>query len=402
MRREHGFTIIEVLTALSILVVGILATVAVFDSSRHLQTVAEHQQTLSARAETELERVLALPYSDVALTGTSASWSSTPGSYYYVNNGGGGGGGGTCGSGSAPAYQPDHSSGGSTATESLVINGCTYTSTSNGQNTTVTPSAGTVAPVTAWSAPLPSGQTAGGNIYDFVTWTADPTCAQSSTPGQYCATANDYKRVTIVVTQTGVTQPSNPAIVSAYVTPPSQGRNPSTSFGTTCTDPITGLPVSCSTNGSTGSNPIGTTQCTSSCGTCGNTSVSWLTDPIPVGSSWDVAGTGTSSLYLEQSSGSTVTATLCVKVQLVPGGVLTGILSQIGTTFTTTVRLASGVPTPVTFNFSGGLGSAGYIASGITGTDIQIVTGVSASSTVSILNDPSLGYNDQTTLDVYA
>ena len=433
MRREEGFTIIEVLTAILILSIGIVATLAIFDSSRHLQTTAEHQTTLFQRAEAELERVLALPYSEVALTGTSTSWSSTPTDYTYVNSSGGGGGGGTCGSGAAPAYQPDHSSGGSTATESLVINGCTYTSTSNGQNTTVTPSGGTVAPVTAWSAAaLPNNGTIGGNIYDFVTWTADPTCSQSSTAGQYCATTNDYKRVTVVVTQTGANQPTTPAIVSGFVTPPSQGRNPATTIGTLCT--VGGVQVSCSSNPCPTCTPTTTTECTgsgcactgtgctgcsdtgctgtetgcgSSCGTgtgagCGNTSISWLSGAVPVGSSWDVAGTGTASLYLEQSSGSTVTATLCVKVILVPAGALGGVLSQIGTTFTTTVSLSSGVPTPVTFNYSSGLGSAGQVISGLSGTDVEIVTGVSASSSVDILNDTSLGYNNQTTLDLYS
>lgn len=34
MRREHGFTVVEVLVAALILVIGILATLTVFDSSR--------------------------------------------------------------------------------------------------------------------------------------------------------------------------------------------------------------------------------------------------------------------------------------------------------------------------------------------------------------------------------
>ena len=89
-----------------------------------------------------------------------------------------------------------------------MINGCSYTSTVNGTNTTVTPTTGTIAPVTSWSAPVNGGVTAGGNVYDFVTWAADPTCSQTSTPGSTCPTTDDYKRVTVVVTLNGASQPT--------------------------------------------------------------------------------------------------------------------------------------------------------------------------------------------------
>ncbi len=85
-RREEGFTLVEVLVGALILVVGILSTLSVLDSSRRLTVVAEHQTTLAQRAQNELERVLSLPYSQVALTGTSTSWSTSPGSYTYVNS----------------------------------------------------------------------------------------------------------------------------------------------------------------------------------------------------------------------------------------------------------------------------------------------------------------------------
>src|SRR5438270_7588635 len=124
MRREEGFTVVEVLVGAIILVVGILATVSVLNSSRRLTVVAEHQTTLAQRAQNELERVLSLPYSQVALTGSSSSWSTATGSYTYVNTNPGPNGGGTCpGAGSAPTYQPDHNPRGSTATEPLVLNG---------------------------------------------------------------------------------------------------------------------------------------------------------------------------------------------------------------------------------------------------------------------------------------
>lgn len=266
MRREEGFTVIEILVASIILIVGILTTFAVLDSSRRLTLVAEHQSTTAQRAQAELERVQSLPYSQVALTGSSASWSSTPGSFTYVGGGGGGGGGGTCPAtpnGPAPTYQPDHSNGGSTATEPLVINGCSYQTTVNGTNTTTTPTTGTVAPVTAWSASQNNGSTISGKIYDFITWAADPSCSQTATPGSACATTNDYRRVTIVVTITGAAQPTIPAIVSALVTSPSSGRNPVSGSGTTCTNPQ-GQTVSCTNNPCDACTPIPFFPCDSS------------------------------------------------------------------------------------------------------------------------------------------
>jgi Tfp pilus assembly protein PilV len=236
---EAGFTIMEVLVAAVILSFGILTTVAVFDTSRQLSRTAEHKTTMAQRAQAELERIVSLPWNQVALTGSSASWSTTPGDYTYVSASPGACPGNS--SGPAPVYQPDHS-GASNATESLVINGCSYTNTVAGNTQTVTSTQGTVAPTQAWSAPLHDGGTVTGQVYDFITWTADPTCSQTSTPGSTCSTTNDYKRVSVVVTMSGP-HPAHPAIYSEYVTPPNSGRPPNSGAGTTCTQG--GQTVSC-------------------------------------------------------------------------------------------------------------------------------------------------------------
>jgi Tfp pilus assembly protein PilE len=240
---QDGFTIVEVLVAATILIVGVLTALSALDSSRRLTLVAERRTSMVHRAQLELERVKSLPYSQIALSGSSSQWSTNTGDYSYVSNPAG-----TCPgapSGAAPTYQPDHSSGGSTGTEPLLINGCSYTI--NGSATAV--SAGTVAPVTTWS----DGRL-GGNIYDFVTWTNDSTCSNTSSPGSICSTSNDYKRVTIVVTLNGAALPSKPAIVSAYVadpnaTPPgapaNSQQNPLHSPSTSCLN-SQGQTVSCS------------------------------------------------------------------------------------------------------------------------------------------------------------
>ena len=193
LRRNDGFTMVEMLMAALVLIIGMGALVTTFTASRKLTLVAERQTSMAHRANLELERLKSLQYNQIALTGTSSSWSTNPSSYTYASVPTG-----SCPgtpSGAAPTYQPDHRSGGSSATEPLVINGCSYTL--SGTSTQV--SGGTVAPVTAWTDGRFSGF-----VYDFITWTSDPTCSQTSSPGSACPTTNDYKRITIVVTITGV------------------------------------------------------------------------------------------------------------------------------------------------------------------------------------------------------
>jgi hypothetical protein len=76
-----------------------------------------------------------------------------------------------------------------------------------------------------------------GSVYDYVTWTTDPKCG----PG--CPASNDYKRVTVMVTLTGATHPSQPVLVSTVVADPTAAptgapknsvQNPLDSPTTTC------------------------------------------------------------------------------------------------------------------------------------------------------------------------
>jgi hypothetical protein len=268
-KAEDGFTMVEVLVAAVILIVGVLAALTAMDASRRLTLVAERQTSMAHRAQLELERVKSLPYSQIGLTGTSPSWSTTTGDYTYVNNPAG-----SCPGtplGGAPSYQPDHGPGGSAATEAMVITGCSYT-----LGGTSTPYlSGAIVPVSAWSDGRFSG-----NVYDFVTWTSDPTCSQTSTSGSICSTSNDYKRVTVVVTLTGATQPSKPAVVAGFVANPSAAppgapvnsqqnplSNPTTSClsgGQTvsCSNTLSGTPLQYFPTDCSYSNSCGTPPCT--------------------------------------------------------------------------------------------------------------------------------------------
>jgi Tfp pilus assembly protein PilE len=466
---EDGFTIIEVLVASMILIVGVLTAMQALDASRKLTLVAERQTTIAHRAQLELERVKSLPYTQIGLTGASASWSSTAGDYTYVS-----GASGSCPAtpaGPAPSYQPDHSTGGSAATESLVINGCNYMLA--GTSTPFT--TGTIAPVTAWT-----DGTLGGNVYDFVTWTSDPTCSQTATSGSICATSNDYKRVTIVVTVNGASHPSRPAVVSGFVASPSdvpQGapansqQNPLSSPTTTCVNgqgqtvscsntltgtPLQYFPTDCSyTSGSCGTptcaghslhdtiasvllNPpapdllrttLPTGACTDGSGnptppcfaldigcatggggvaikptgnaTCGTPSTdntkthSWVTPQVPVGTTVNLNGTGSMTAYLESTSGVSVSATVCLGLYIIPGGLLGtlsgNLLSQpIGAAVSANVTATAGVPTPVSFSFN--VGQAAAVSStllNIARVEVVVWVATSASTNVAFVYDQS-------------
>lgn len=248
MRREHGYSMIELLVAITLLLVGILAAVGALDSARTLTAVAERQTSMAHRAQQELERVQSLPYAQIGLKQPLASVTDP---YYSAPAG-------SCPAtpgGAAPTYQWDHKPGGSTATESLVVNSCTYggSTYSNGVLDLVTCRNSDGQSITCPASP--SRTPIVYRTYDYVTYTADPNCSG----GTICpATTNNYKRITIVVTQDGAIQPSKPALLSTYVVNPSdvpQGapansaqnpvKSPTTTCGSSnpCNTALTGTPV---------------------------------------------------------------------------------------------------------------------------------------------------------------
>ncbi len=424
---QDGFTLIEVLVAVLVLVVGIGALLTTLTAARTLTLVSERQTSMAHRAQAELERIKSLPYSEIALTGTSSSWSSHAGDYTYVSAPGG-----TCPSapsGPAPTYQPDHSQVGTTAWP-LVINGCSYTL--GGTQTTLT--GGQLAPVTPWTDGNFSGK-----VYDFVTWYSDPTCSQTSTPGSACPTTNDYKQVTIVVTLTGTAQPSHPAILSAFLPNPDQNsqQNLVTSGSTTCgitnqpcTNTLTGTPQqyflcdssysgsSCNPPPCTGNalhdtllaigltapapDLLGSTLPTGSCtngsgtptppcyglniltgcqglplvptgnSTCGSPPAnnseahSWVTPTIPSGTTLKLTGNGSLTTYIESASGVSVNATVCLGIYLVPGGLLgtlTGNLLSQPIGVVVSASATAQVGVPSPVSFDFNLGTADAISS---------------------------------------
>jgi prepilin-type N-terminal cleavage/methylation domain-containing protein len=190
---QEGFTLIEVLVAVLVLTIGIITLVAAFDSSRRLSTRDEERQTASAVAEREVQRIQALPWSQIALksTPTTNSGAGAKDPTHYISNG-------PCpdnGPVSSPCYQWDWNS--SSSIEPMVID------TLNGDST---------ANPTPWSTTIIAGGSTvrlSGNVYRYITWVNDANCTLAS-----CLPSSDPKRIFVAVTVSGLTTPITLAAVA--------------------------------------------------------------------------------------------------------------------------------------------------------------------------------------------
>lgn len=62
LRDERGLTLIELMIAALICVIGVMATIGVMDTSRRIATKAELREAMAHHAERESERLLELPW----------------------------------------------------------------------------------------------------------------------------------------------------------------------------------------------------------------------------------------------------------------------------------------------------------------------------------------------------
>jgi len=158
-------TVVEVMVAAMIMIVGGLAVLQVVDAAARNNYRGEQSQVTSNRLQEEMEKLKQLPYKQIALTGLPADTSEltdprwrTMGTSFAVTQEGG-------------SPQP------------LVFNG---SSLYGGGSVTE----GVVDPT---PIPFQSGDVS-GTIYRFVVWENDETCAESRCPGQ-----QDLKRVIVAV-----------------------------------------------------------------------------------------------------------------------------------------------------------------------------------------------------------
>jgi prepilin-type N-terminal cleavage/methylation domain-containing protein len=180
-REEGGFTLLEVMIASLILVIGVLAVIGVFDSSRRLTTVSEKEEVVAHRAEAELERIQSMPFAAVALAATPSHATDSADPDFYVT------------AGAPPTYRWDQGSSGP-KTDPLVVDGA------NGQ----------VSHLATWN----DGQSRlSGSIYRYVTAVNDGCCTGS----------NYARRVTIAVTVNSGGGLAKPILLSSIVIDPKAG-----------------------------------------------------------------------------------------------------------------------------------------------------------------------------------
>jgi prepilin-type N-terminal cleavage/methylation domain-containing protein len=174
---EDGFTLFELLMAITVLAVGLIALVTSFDHSRDLVSVAEKTEVASHRAERELERILSMPYADVMHPSTPADSPNSADPAFYVDG---------------ASYQYDQGSTGPQL-EPLAVAG--------GGSISASPS--------SWTD---SEARLTGQIQSFITWT-----------GEYCTPADRTrcaKRVTVAVTLGGTRPLRRPVLISTVMTSP--------------------------------------------------------------------------------------------------------------------------------------------------------------------------------------
>jgi len=183
--------LVELLMAIVILAVGVIALLTVFDSSRRLTSVGEKQDVLVQAAQQQMEKILSLPYSQIALNAnpTCTTYSNDPNNSPNANVSG-------CPSGPfSYTWNSPHN-------ETMIVD------TTNGQ---VTP-AFTQTTLTA------SGSTRLTlYIYSYVTATSDAMCSTCTTGSH----GENYKRVTVAVDSKPTMTPDNqPITISSVASDP--------------------------------------------------------------------------------------------------------------------------------------------------------------------------------------
>ncbi len=182
---EDGLSLVELLVAMTVLVVGILAFIQATVPSQRSITSSEVLATEADVADQEIDRIVSLGYAGVGLASAPTQSSNPDDPRYYVRSGN--------------RFQWDRDVAANDEPLCLPATGCTGSLATG--------------PIT-WS----SGQMT-GSLYRYVTWVDDP-CDPTASP-QKCPTTTDYKRITLAVTHSGAGYPKTPYLVSTIVADPS-------------------------------------------------------------------------------------------------------------------------------------------------------------------------------------
>ncbi len=163
---QLGFTMVEVVVAALLLMLGSLAILSVVDASTRNNYRAEQSQVVVNQLQSELERIKQLPFTEVALTTAPTSstdpddpaWRVSGGQFALERNG--------------------------TDLRPLIVNGSAKVGGGTVAGGTISPS----------PTPFTSGDVA-GTIRRYVVWVNDPRCPDAACPG-----AQDLKRIIVAAT----------------------------------------------------------------------------------------------------------------------------------------------------------------------------------------------------------
>ena len=81
LKKENGFTLLEVLVAITIFAVGLLAVAALHTSAINMNSTSNKMTNLSTLAMDQIEKLSALPYADPALNAGSHEPTSPSANY---------------------------------------------------------------------------------------------------------------------------------------------------------------------------------------------------------------------------------------------------------------------------------------------------------------------------------
>jgi type II secretory pathway pseudopilin PulG len=217
-RSQAGFTTVEILLAIMIVGIGVMALIGTLDMSRRVTSLSEMKEAASHVAEQKMEELRAFDYGALALKGSISPSSSTDPNNpaYYLQS-----------SGTKYKWDQKANAPASHTAEPLVIN-ATSGKVSNVAET--------------WN----DGRVH-GKIYRYVTCatTATGTAADCDSGPNTSA----YKRLIVAVTVENPLGPQKPIMVSTVVSDPDlangEGSNPNESPNTYCTNPATGAEEPC-------------------------------------------------------------------------------------------------------------------------------------------------------------
>ena len=231
---ESGFSLIELLVACTILVIGVFGVVTSVNTSHKLSDVSESETVASQVADRELDLALTVPYTALALTSLPTSAGSTDDSTQWNDR--------------LSSVVPHPPSAFTCSSASPTNNNPTLPNDEQSRSCvaacatvsagTGCPAVGRLAAVSTVSVPSRSGTVRRMKVYRYVTWVNDLSCGTSCPNPAAGGYKGDYKRVTIVVLPVGksVTDssgvasdqpfggPKRPIVVSAVRNDPTANR----------------------------------------------------------------------------------------------------------------------------------------------------------------------------------